>query len=268
MPTPREILNEVREPMPPWLAGYQPGMGESPNAVESFLQSRVAFYPGSGVVDGELFETFTAAHSVHCVLHADLMESGSLAADIVTRKFRPYIHVAGYRPLEVQVWSADKTQTQLGLIQSHPFDQDPELQGACWSILERESGWTDANRPVRLAFLHVQCEAVWLYWNLWVRRHRSAPFGVLLQDHGWGGNWTSFDRNGALHKLVRRSGRLPKWLLSTPSSVWPGFLRRTEPTFRRSFPLPSELQKGESGGIGGRALYACRTLLNSSAAAV
>jgi hypothetical protein len=67
--------------------------------------------------------------------------------------------------------------------------------------------------------------------------------------------------------LVRRSGRLPKWLLSTPSSVWPGFLRRTEPTFRRSFPLPSELQKGESGGIGGRALYACRTLLNSSAAA-
>ena len=257
---PRHILNEVREPMPPWLAGYQPGMIESPsggpNAIESFLQSRIAFYPGSGVVDGELFETFTTAHAAHCVLHADQMRPASLVSEMMSRKFRPHIHVFGYRSLEVMVWDADKTRALLGLIQSHPFDQDPKLRGACWVVLERESDRTDAHGPSRLAFLHVQCEAVWLFWNLWVRGRRPGPFGILLQDHGFGGNWTYFGRNGALHQSAEQSGRLPEWLLSTQDSAWPGYRRLTESSPRRSIRLPTALEMGESAVIGGRALYA------------
>ena len=106
--------------MPSWLARYEPGMIESPsggpNAIESFLQSRIAFYPGSGVVDGELFETFTTAHAAHCVLHADQMHPASLISEMMSRKFRPHVHVFGYRSLEVLVWDADKTRALLGLI--------------------------------------------------------------------------------------------------------------------------------------------------------
>lgn len=164
---------------------------------------------------------------------------------------------SAYRlPLEVLIWDAERTRAMLGLDPSHPFDQNPQLQGACWAVLERQPDRTEEHGPSRLAFLHVQCEAVWLFWNLWVRVRRPAPFGILIQDHGYGGNWTEFGQAGALHQLAVQSGRLPQWLLSTPNSSWPDYRQSTEPTPRRSVPLPSALEMGEDAVTGGRALYA------------
>ena len=260
MPTPRQILNDVREPLPDWLARYEPGMIDAPThgarVIDAFLQGRIAFYPGSGVVDGELFETFTAAHAAHGVLHADLRHPASRVSEILGRRFRPYVHVAGYHPLDVRVWDAPTTQAMLRLTPDHPFDQDPNLQGACWAILERDPDRSEAHGPCRLAFLHVHCEAVWLFWNLWVRGRRTAPFALLLQDHGWGGNWTRFGRDGALHQAAVTSGSLPKWLLSVPELAWPGYRRLTDPLPVRLVPLPAELGQGDCDPVGGRALYA------------
>ena len=257
---PRQILKHVREPLPAWLARYKTGMIDAPTdgatVIDSFLRSRIACYPGSGVVDGELFETFTAVHAVHGVLHIDLECPASLVSEIVNRRFRPYVHVAGYRPLEVRVWDASTTQSMLGLTLDHPFDQAPKLQGACWAVLERDPDRSEAHGPCRLAFLHVQCEAVWLFWNLWVRGRRPPPFAMLLQDHGWGGNWTCFGRNGALHQLALASGQLPQWLLSVRELAWPGYRRLTDPPPVRLVPLPANLNQGECASVGGRALYA------------
>ena len=256
MPTPLEVLRADCEQMPFWLANYQPSLVDLPTAVMAYLGSRVAFYPGSGVIDGELFETFTAAHAVHCVLHVDSSCASSLVSNIVCRQYRPYVHVAGYCPLDVQVWDAAKTKTLLGLDAEHPFDQEPALQGACWAVLEREPGLSDSHGPHRIALLHVQCEAIWLFWNLWVRVRRQSSYGILLQDHGYGGNWTTFGRGGALRELAVQSGQLPNWLLSDGNSAWPHFRRVTEAKQRREFQLPPELQMAQPGSSGGRALYA------------
>lgn len=254
--TPQAALHSHRESMPPWLADYRPGAADPSTAVSGFLTSRIAFYPGSGITDGELMETFAASQAAHCILHVDLMSPASLSADALSRKFRPYIHISGYRPVELEIWDAQATRGYLGLTMQHPYDQDPSLQGACWAVLEREPGLTDAHGPLRFAFLHVQCEAVWLFWNLWVRGQRPAPFAMLLQDHGWGGNWTCFGRNGALHQLAMASGRLPQWLLSVPEQAWPGYRRLTDPSPVRLVPLPADLNQGECTSVGGRALYA------------
>ena len=255
MPTPRSVLSHHREPTPAWLEAFPDSGGDLGAAAAAFLDSRIAFYPGAGVVDGDLFEVFAASHSVHCVLHADLSQPASTVADILRRRFRPYVHIAHYSVVDSRVWDAESSASILGLMGGHPYDREPELRGACFSILGREPHLTDEHGPRRIAFLHVQCEAVWLFWNIWIKGRRPAPFAVLLQDHGWGGNWTKFGRGGALHKLAIQSGRLPAWVLSDESSVWPCFECRSEPTGGREFRLPSELGFADLGSIPSRWLF-------------
>ena len=255
LPSAREILGEDPEPVPSWLRAYRTGVDQLPAALAAFLSSRIAFYPGSGIVDGELFETFTAAHAVHCVLHADLLHGSALVADVLSRRFRPYIHVAGYRVIDLQQLDASTTRTLLALSDEHPWGQDPALQGACWAVLEREPEYTDDHGPARLAFLHVQCEAVWLYWNLWARSRERAPYGILIQDHGYGGNWTKFGPGGALHDLAWEGCVWPKWILAADGSAWPGYRPVSSPTTAREFPLPPELQMGDLGFKPSRTLY-------------
>lgn len=255
MTMPRSVLSEHCEPTPAWLAAFPALGGDLRAAAASFLDSRIAFYPGAGVVDGDLFEVFAASHSVHCVLHADLMQPGSRVNDILHRQFRPYVHISHYSVVESAVWDAELTSNILGLSQRHPYDQDAGLQGACFCVLEREPHLTDEHGPKRIAFLHVQCEAIWLFWNIWVKQRRPAPFAILLQDHGPGGNWTHFGPGGALHKLAIQSGRLPTWLLSVRGSVWPHYQCSSEPTVERDFSLPPELGSGESDRILSRWLF-------------
>lgn len=255
MPLPHHVLSHDREPVPAWLAAFPAPGGDLRAAAVAFLDSRIAFYPGAGVVDGDLFEVFAASHSVHCILHADLMQPGSRVNDILHRQFRPCVHISHYSVVESAVWDAELTSNILGLSQRHPYDQDAGLQGACFCVLEREPHLTDQHGPKRIAFLHVQCEAVWLFWNIWVKGRRPAPFGILLQDHGLGGNWTAFGPCGALHHLAVQSGRLPKWLLSVPRSVWPHYHCNSEPTVERDFSLPPELGSGEGDRILSRWLF-------------
>lgn len=252
---PRSVLSEHCEPTPAWLAAFPASGGDLCAAAVAFLDSRIAFYPGAGVVDGDQFEVFAASHSVHCILHADLMQPGSRVNDIIHRQFRPYVHISHYFVVESAVWDAELTSNILGLSQRHPYDQDAGLQGACFCVLEREPHLTDEHGPKRIAFLHVQCEAAWLFWNIWVKQRRPAPFAILLQDHGGGGNWTRFGPGGALHKLAIQSGRLPAWLLSVPGSVWPHYQCSSEPTVERDFSLPPELGSGEGGRILSRWLF-------------
>ena len=136
------------------------------------------------------------------------------------------------------------------------FGRSADLNGACWAILEREASRSDAHGPVRIAFLHVQCEAIWLFRNLWVRGGFPAPRGILLHDHGYGGNWTTFGPGGALHGLAVDSGQLPRWLLAEDRFAWPGFAPASAPTPLREFRLPPELELGEWDSRGGRRLHA------------
>lgn len=257
MSLPRQVLFHDREPLPAWLEAFPPFGGDLGAAAVAFLDSRIAFYPGAGVVDGDLLEVFAASHSVHCILHADLMHPASLVDDILRRRFRPSVHIAHYSVVESAVWDAEFTSNILGLSQRHPYDQDVGLQGAYFCVLEREPHLTDEHGPKRIAFLHLQCEAVWLFWSIWVKDRRLAPFGILLQDHGHGGNWTTFGPGGALHHIAVQSGRLPKWLLADPKqAVWPHYQRCSDPTQDRSFRLPTELGHGDMGSVRSRVLFA------------
>lgn len=72
------------------------------------LKSRVVFYPGAGINDGETFEVFTRSHAAHCVIHVDLNHDPQLVSSLVNGEIPgPHAHIAGYRPLAQQVFAPD-----------------------------------------------------------------------------------------------------------------------------------------------------------------
>ena len=228
MPAAHEVLSQHQEAMPPWLAACTSTTELDAQLFGAMLGSRVVYYPGAGVNDGETFEVFTRSHAAHCVIHVDLSNSAQSVSRIVNRQVHgPYTHIAGYRPLVQKVFDRDEFHG-LALLESHVAPAD--LPGAFWVILEREEESSDEHGPVRIAFLHVQCEAVLLFWKLWCRTGTPGPFAILLQDHGYGGNWTSFGADGELCRCAAAYEALPEWLLVDVKNRWPEYYPHSDKT--------------------------------------
>ena len=224
MPSAHDVLGGEREQMPAWLLTadeFRP---------EDFFSSRVVYYPGSGT-DGQAFELFCGTHSVHCVLHIDLYTSASdiqreLAPD------HPH-HLKGYSPC-VQIVLAPADAAALLSLNPElcPDGQDPVVMSALWTVLERQQGFGDEHGPERIAFLHIQAEAVWVCRNVWGALDRR-PFAVVVQDHGFGGGWTRFGgRESPLYQYqFQRRRSLPRWLIVAENTrKWPTYYPASDPT--------------------------------------
>lgn len=247
----RDVLGCQREQMPAWL------LTANEFRPEDFFSSRVVYYPGSGT-DGQAFELFCGTHCVHCVLHIDLNTSASdiqreLAPD------HPH-HLEGYQPC-VQIVLAPEEAAELISLNPElcPDGQDPVIMSAIWTVLERQQGFGDQHGPERIAFLHIQAEAVWVCRSVWSELDRT-PFAVVIQDHGFGGNWIRDDlgetnhsdedncslfeyhdeydhqrnhfggENSLLYEYQNQPPQqLPKWLLvGEGTEPWPAYLEASD----------------------------------------
>jgi hypothetical protein len=221
-----EELTAQREVIPAWLNNIVVENSPSVTSFEAMLQYRVVFYPGSDCRDGLAFELFTHAHTAHCVIHADV---GTNLDDVVTAVPR----IRGYRPVVLQRLSRVEAREVLQLDEQvfpgpedpNPMAQLPGLAGAVWSILERKSGLGDQHGPARLAFIHVKCEAAWLFWNLWMRRVSTAPPFAIIYCPEYGGIIERrFGPNGAVYLAAGGFAKRPEWILSRASNKgWPGY---------------------------------------------
>lgn len=62
------------------------------------------------------------------------------------------------------------------------------------------------------------------YDSLFCQVKATAPYAVVLQDHGWGGNWTKFGKGGDLETLASSTVRLPQFLLvAANTDAWNGY---------------------------------------------
>lgn len=213
-----EILRSDVEEMPDFLQSFDSYLDEI--TLSSFFASRVVYYPGSGY-DGRAFATFSAAHSAHCFVHVDL----SLSATEIRDKLQPGHpdRLRGYRPNHEVFLPPGEASHMMDFHHRHPFPKvEPGLRSVYWTILERESEFDDGHGPRRLAFLHIQAEAIWFCWNIW-GRFDQMPFGVVLQDHGTGMNWAVFGGESPLFQ-VGRGSKLPKYLLvAANTEPWPNY---------------------------------------------
>jgi hypothetical protein len=236
--TPRIALAGEAGPTPAWLESYRAG---DPFPRDAFFGSRVVFYPGSGT-DGDPLQVFGGARAAHCFVFADYGSAlgGRSLREVVTSQLsdpdRPG-HPRGFVP--VHVGALSEQELRPGGWSPH-LEVDPledpwavrEPEGgafAVWAVLERRVELDDSHGAERLAIVFVGGEGIATFDALFCQGDAAAPFGILLQDHGFGGNWTRFGGGGSpLWKLARQYAR-PKWLLvAENTSAWPGYERASE----------------------------------------
>ncbi len=209
MPSVTEVLNEDREQMPEWL--HDAGTNFDPEMIDNFFRSRVIYYPGAGQ-DGRAFALFGATHSAHCFLHIDFRNSAEQIGEILTSAENSIVQ--GYSPLR-----------KITPIPIGPFSQRLGLSSALWTILQRHDNLSDGYGPERFAFLHIQSEAVLVCLTVWGRLNKK-PFGVVLQNHGFGGgdgHPAMFGGESLLYQVARQTVFAKYLLKGDDTPPWPDY---------------------------------------------
>jgi hypothetical protein len=211
------------ENIPTWLANWTP---RRQIAMKDFFASRVVFYPGAGT-DGQPVAFFGSRHAAHCFVLADY----GLPKDQVVRELAAQGHpFTGYTTIgRKELSEHDLTPngwrpTISPARATRPAPVTPYEAYAFLEILERQNGFDDSHGPRRLAILFLGGDGVASYDALFCQPGARAPFAVVLQDHGLGGNWTKFGEGGCLEQLARKADRLPPILLVADNTdAWPGY---------------------------------------------
>ena len=77
-----------------------------------------------------------------------------------------------------------------------------------------------------MAIAFFMTDGIATYNNIFVHEYRKAPWMMLLQDHGLGGNYDRFGRGGILDIIISRSGIRPEFvMLGQATVIWRGYDR-------------------------------------------
>mgnify|MGYP001765460574 FL=1 len=224
-----EYLQRHPEAMPQWLDQFEGGAPFSP---QQFFGSRVVYYPGSGT-DGHPVQLFGSTHSAHSFVYADY---GLRQADLEAELEHPRYGFRGYHTLARRQLRKTDLVPEGWVSHINPGEIPPnvhhfaEVVNAPFGfleILERDSDRDDNYGAPRLAILFLGADGIATYDALFCQRHStSAPFAVVLQDHGFGGNYDSFGRDSLLERIATRCNVIPRWLLVADNTdPWLGFER-------------------------------------------
>lgn len=208
--------------LPLWLRDWCPG---HQIRAEDFFAYRVVFYPGSGT-DGQPVKFFGSPHAAHSFVFADYGVTKDHLLQELGDDGRPF---AGYRSAgRTELSESDLTPSGwTPHIHSHDVPLSSIRQGEPYGfieILERRDGFDDSHGPKRLAILFLWADGVAAYDALFCQSQAKPSFAIVLQDHGVGGNWTTFGRGGSLEQLASTTGRFPEFLLVADNTLaWNGY---------------------------------------------
>jgi hypothetical protein len=236
---PEEYLRKnYREEVPGWLLNFS---DKSTFKIQDFFKSRVVFYPGCGE-DGHAVKVFGSSHSAHCFVYADYsVGAGSIttALDSLATRFAGYQSIARKnfqeKDLSPDGWSPHATPDLRNSWNEH-IRQMSTIQVQSFGfleILQRNDGLDDSHGASRLAILFLGADGHAAYDALFCQDGQLAPFAVLLQDHGFGGNYCQFGRNGFMSEVAVQTNRIPELLLvGRGTDPWPNFqqVEGLEPT--------------------------------------
>jgi hypothetical protein len=220
----RDYLQQLREPVPDWLANF-----DSPAQFDSadFMASRIVFYPGSGF-DGHAVELFGSTHSAHCFVYADYgVAQSALEEELINPKkaFRGYssmtrVHLTG-KELSPSDWIQHVRSDEVGRYRFAQAAKDTPYRFV--EILERQPEFDDTHGAARLAILFLGADGIATCDAIFCQHHSPPLFAALIQDHGFGGGYTKFGRGGLMEKIVARTGRFPQLIVCPPGMEWESY---------------------------------------------
>lgn len=216
-----EFLKKMAESCPPWLSNFTP---DTRFDAKQFFASRVVFYPGSGH-DGHAVKAFGSAHAAHCFVYVDYdLPQSSIEAALD----HPLEHFRGYRTI------VRRSLTQRDLLPNNwhphassaaPPSQRPQIVPYGFlEVLERETGFGPEHGAERLAILFLGADGHATYDALFCQANQVPPFAILMQDHGFGGNYSPFGRGGIMEQIANNMDRKPDFLLvADNTNAWDGY---------------------------------------------
>ena len=221
----KEYLSQFKEEMPLWLQKYQPGDQVS---FEQFMSGRVGYYPGSRE-DGNLVSECNRAQCVHTFLYVDYGIKREFLKNLLAKEnaFRGY-HLIGYvdwnesdltphGPYPLGINYGFRGNPRQGLV----IDEPPYVFMA---VFERDAEKGDDWGAERFAVAFLFADGIAAYYNLFVKEYQKAPWIVLLQDHVFGGNYSSFGKGGLLDAIIKQYGVRPKYALcAVGTRIWDGY---------------------------------------------
>jgi hypothetical protein len=223
-----EHLHRHRETLPTWLEEFT---AAHPFSYESFFGSRVVYYPGSGS-DGHPVQLFGSTHSAHTFVYVDYgMSLARLEEELDSpgRGFRGYRTLLrrrlGPSDLTFDGWTPHVSREDLASSRSRMGGMNQPY--GVLEILERTEEKDDSHGASRLAVLFLGADGIATYDALFCQDSSvAAPFALVLQDHGFGGNYDRFGNGGLLERLATRCRVFPDWLLVAEGTrPWTGFER-------------------------------------------
>jgi len=218
-------LLQFREETPKWLTEYSPG---DKVPFKDFMSGRVGYYPGSEF-DGNLIKVCNQSHSCHAFLYVDYM----VTKDRLDEHLQMPNCISGYHI----VGSLDYSKSDL-VQSSHPFGFDfhHEINEIIYSstvediksnayckmiIFERDTDKDDSWGAKRFALTYLYADGIATYYQIFCCEYGKAPWIFLLQDHGFGGNYDRFGKNGLLHKIMAKTRCYPEYTIcATNTHIW------------------------------------------------
>ena len=203
----RGYLATASEALPIWISKAE--QLDSANAAMHFLSSRLVFYPGSRF-DGGPIACFNSSHAVHCFIYVDYgVEAGKMQRRIDKEGFRGY---RSCRRIELQPQHLAPTNWVRHAQLHYPRYNTQFVPYGFIEIFERVADFDDSHGAKRFAVLFLGADGFATFDALFCGS-MSAPWCIVLQDHGFGGNYDCFGAGGLLEKLAQFSRFPPRFLL-------------------------------------------------------
>jgi len=223
LPTIKKYLETFRRAPPEWLDRVH--LLEAQAIWQVFLESRIVFYPGSGC-DGHAVKVFGSAHSCHCFVYADYGVSREYIEQELEGESGAHRRFRGYRSLQRYNYDPAVFNPPAPSHTTPPERSTTRVEPYCFiEILEREDALTEDHGPKRLAIMFNGVDAYTVFATLFCQQSCELV-GILLQDHGFGGNHDRFGCGGLLQELAEEAKLLPSWLLIGPNTrPWPQYRR-------------------------------------------
>ncbi len=210
----KEYLSPITEPTPKWLKEFK--NGDKPSFDEMLSAGRVVYYPGSGY-DGQPIKTFNVAHYSHLFLYVDYQISKERIIEELTKDnaLNGYknIGIVEYqeRDLTPNGWTPHYRPSPEEIREMNHFSR-PDDPYCLMFVFEREPNLTDEHGCDRFAVITLKADGIATYDALFANNSK-APDVLILQDHGYGGNYNWFGRNGALDHIARVTRCYPHFLM-------------------------------------------------------
>ena len=211
--------------MPQWLAEYDGTID-----IAAVQNTRCVYYPGAGF-DGQPIHTFNGGNAAHLYIYVDYgVEKQMIESKLDS--FKGYKVIGKHDIALNQLAPAWRPHIRMTKELVEESRRCAKVSPYCFmAVFERKEEFTSDHGAERFAVIFIGGDGIATYDALFANKNMVTPLAVILQEHGFGGNYASFGRDSIMEEIAEKSGVYPELLLvgTNCTEAWNGFYPANSP---------------------------------------